>query len=374
MLGKKLMRKRATLQDIYRLYQVVNRVPKTISLLQDLECPTVNSVICDPIKDILSELSMFKQMVEQIIDIDSIEKGEFLIKASFDDQLQDMKRNMDALESKIRKQLSRTVNDLNLDSVKLEYVSHLGHHFRIALKDDGCLRKNNKYRILDAIKGGVRFTTDHLSDLNDEFLRGKEEYEEQQKSIVEEVVRVALGYLGSFTRLNHSIAQLDCLLSFAIAAVSAPIPYVKPKMSSEAPRELCLRGLRHPCLELQEDVTFIANDVAFKQNETNMFIITGPNMGGKSTYIRSVGASVLMAHVGSFVPCDVATISYVDSILGRIGADDNISKGLSTFMVEMIETSGIIRTATEKSLVVIDELGRGTSTYEGCGIAWAIAE
>lgn len=374
MLGKKLMRKRATLQDIYRLYQVVIRMPKLLSALQELDCLTVNSVICDPITDVLTELVMFKQMVEQIIDVAAIERGEFLIKASFDDRLQEMKGGMDSIEPEMRKQLSKAANDLSLDSVKLEYVAHIGYHFRIALRDDGCLRKNNKYHVLDAIKGGVRFTSDKLSQLNDEFLKSKEEYEEQQQSIVEEVIRVALGYLGSFTRLNNYVAQIDCLLSFAIAAVSAPTTYVKPKMVSQEPRVLKLRGLRHPCLELQDDVTFIANDVSFQKDEANMYIITGPNMGGKSTYIRSVGAAVLMAHVGAFVPCDEAEISYVDSILGRIGADDNINKGLSTFMVEMIETAGIIRTATEKSLVVIDELGRGTSTYEGCGIAWAIAE
>lgn len=289
---------------------------------------------------------MFKQMVEQVLDTDNIEKGEFLVKASFDDQLQEMKETMDAIEHKIHKQLSSAADSLNLEartSIKLEYVSHHGYHFRMALKDDAVLRKNNKFRTLDAIKGGVRFTSDKLSDLNEDFLRARENYEEQQKTIVDEVVRVALGYLPSFSTLNSNMAQLDCLVSFAIAAATAPIPYVRPTMVSEGKRVLELKGLRHPCLELQEDVTYIANDAVFIENETNMQIITGPNMGGKSTYIRSVGVAVLMAHVGSFVACDSAKMSYIDSILGRIGANDNITKGLSTFMIEMIETAAILR-------------------------------
>lgn len=213
-------------------------------------------------------------MVEQIIDVDAIGKGEFLVRPSFDEDLQELKDTMDRFEEKMDKIHSRAIDDL-CDSVKLEYVSHLGYHFRLTLSNESCLREKKEYRTIDTLKGGVRFTNDDLEDLNNEFLQAKDEYEVKQQSIVEEVVRVALGYMASFTRLNTNLAELDCLLSFAIAAVSAPTQYVKPKMSDQSPRTLKLTGMRHPCLELQEDITFIANDVAFKEDETNMFIITG---------------------------------------------------------------------------------------------------
>lgn len=131
-----------------------------------------------------------------------------------------------------------------------------------------------------------------------------DKYKLRQQSLIEDENSTAAGYVGPFTRLNSIIAELDCYLSFAIAAVSAPTPYVRLKMSDASPRVLKLTGMFHPCLKLQEDITIIANDVAFI-----------PTMGGKSTYIRSVGAAVLMAHIGSFVPCDEAEIPYVDSIL-----------------------------------------------------------
>lgn len=275
MLGKRLLRKRATLQDIYRLYQVVTRTPKILAILKDLDCITINNTLCDPLEDVLSELTKYKEMAEQILDFESLNKGEFLVKSSFDEQLVELKNDIDELEKKMKREHSKVVDDLGLDSVKLDCVSHLGYHFRVTLRDESTLRKSKKYRTIDTLKGGVRFTNDTLESLNMDFLNARDEYEKQQQSIVEEVIGVALGYLASFTRLNSYIAELDCYLGFAIAAVSAPTQYVKPKMSDTSSRVLSLNGMRHPCLELQDGITFIANDVDFKEDETNMYIITG---------------------------------------------------------------------------------------------------
>ncbi|XP_017859257.1 PREDICTED: DNA mismatch repair protein spellchecker 1 [Drosophila arizonae] len=376
MLTKKLMRRKANLQDLFRIYQVILRTPKILQVLLSLGHSTVQSVLCAPFKGFLEDLTGLKQMVEQVVDFEAIEKGEYLVKSTFDGRLMDLQQTMTELYNKMERIRDKCSEELDLDGklIKLENVAKLGYHLRTTIKDDSVLRKNKNFRIVDVIKGGVRFTSDKLEGYADEFTSLRARYEEQQQSIVEEIIQVAVGYAAPLTSLNNELAQLDCLVSFAIAARSAPTPYVRPMMLPEGAGQLLLEDVRHPCLELQEHVSFIANSVEFEKDKCNMFIITGPNMGGKSTYIRSVGTAVLMAHVGAFVPCSLAKISMVDSILGRVGASDNIIKGLSTFMVEMIETSGIIRTATDKSLVIIDELGRGTSTYEGCGIAWSIAE
>lgn len=378
MLNNKLARKRANLQDVFKIYQVILRLPDMLNILESLNDNSINTVIYQPMKEILIDLKNYETMVDDVLDMHLIEKGEFMIRATFDEKLNEIKQDMDEIEKKMRKELKKSAAILGLDegtTLKLDYVTHIGHHFRTTRKEDQTLRKHQDCFItIDTARGGIRFTTEKLKSLNEDFGAQKEIYEEQQKGIVEEIVRVASGYGGPLTNLNHAIAMLDVFISLAEVASNSPGEYVRPKMYSEDDRILSLKTLRHPCLEMQDDMEFIPNDVNLKDNETNMCIITGANISGKSTYVRSIGVAVLLAHIGSFVPCEEAHISVCDSILARIGANDNITKGLSTFMVEMVETSSILHTATKNSLVIIDELGRGTSTYEGCGIAWSVAE
>ena len=163
-----------------------------------------------------------------------------------------------------------------------------------------------------------RFRNAQLSRLNDEHQDVKRRYEDQQKSVVAEVMDVASGYADPLLHLGRCISRLDCIIAMAVAAVTAPTQYVRPKiLPSNVPRELTFSQLRHPIVELQDNVNYIPNDVTLSKS-SSLHLITGPNMGGKSTYLRSVGCAVLMAQCGSFVPADSATLSVVDSVLVSI--------------------------------------------------------
>ncbi|KDR09158.1 hypothetical protein L798_01274, partial [Zootermopsis nevadensis] len=377
-LAKKLGRKKAGLQDCFRIYQAVGHLPR---LLQSLgghdDCPALQCMFIEPLMDLLGDMQRFQDMVESTLDMNQVDRGEFLVKPSFDDDLQELREAMDSLEERIKKQLTCAASDLCLEpnkTIKLESNAQMGYFFRVTLKEERALRNNKNYETLDTNKSGVRFRSPPLSHLNSEYVQTRDQYAEKQRAIVNEIVNIAAGYSRTLQQMSDVLARLDVLTSFAEVAAAAPMPYVRPTLHDEGVGMMILKQMRHPCLEVQDGVSFIANDVYFKQGECTFLIITGPNMGGKSTYIRSVGVMALLAQIGSFVPCDQAEMSLVDAILARVGADDCQIKGMSTFMTEMVETAAIIRTATSNSLVIIDELGRGTSTYEGCGIAWAIAE
>lgn len=377
LLNNKLLRKRANLQDVFKIYQIILRLPEVLRLLNGMDNAVVKSVLSDDFSDILQDLNKFEVMVEQVLDLKAVERGEYLVKHSFDETLGEIKEEMDSLELAMRKELKKCAKISGLDegtAIKLDYVSHLGYHFRSTRKEEAKLRHHNVFETIDTARGGIRYTTPGLKSINADFIKLKEDYEEKQKEIVQEIVQTAAGYSAPLLCLNQTIATLDVFVSLSEVVCNSPGEYVRPKMYPETERILTLNALRHPCLECQDDIEYIPNDVNFKADETKMCIITGANISGKSTYIRSVGVAVLLAHIGAFVPCEEAHISICDSILARVGANDNIMKGLSTFMVEMVETSSILQTATKNSLVIIDELGRGTSTFEGLGLAWAIAE
>lgn len=172
-------------------------------------------------------------------------------------------------------------------------------------------------------------------------------------------------------RASYVISEYDVLSNFASLVNSATNPYVKPNIKA-ANKQINLIESRHPCLEVVDN-NCVAND-CFMDSETSRFhIITGPNMGGKSTFIRQTAICVLLAHIGCFIPCTSGEMPIVDAIITRVGASDMQLRGISTFMSEMLEASCMLKTATSRSLIIIDELGRGTSTSEGFGIAWAIS-
>lgn len=375
-LARRLTRKKANLQDCYRIYQAIKRLPSLLRCLAEAEHATVHSSITEPISELNDDLGKFLEMIETTVDLEAVDRGDFLVKPSFDEQLQNLYEQLEQQQSLAERELNKAAKDLGLDAgktIKLENNPQHGFCFRVTLKEEQSLRGNKKYTIIDAVKAGVRFKTKVLENITDEYTTNKSMYEKEQDKVVAEIVGIAAGYSECLFCLSHILSRLDVLVSFAVASSIAPIPYIRPAITEEN-NEMVLEELRHPCLELAEGVSYIPNDVVFKRGEGILHIVTGANMGGKSTWMRSCGAACVLAHAGCFVPATRAKIPRLRALAARIGASDAEGQGHSTFMREMIDTAAILRTATADSLVLIDELGRGTSTYEGCGIAWAIAE
>lgn len=380
-LAKRFQRKLANLEDVVRAYQVAIRIPGFIGAMEGV----MDEQYKDPLDaeytsrliEYSNSLAKLQEMVETTVDLDALDHHEFIIKPEFDESLRTIRKRLDKLKREMNVEHRRVADDLNQDTEKKLFLENHKVHgwcFRLTRTEAGCIRNKSEYQECSTQKNGVYFTTSSMQAMRREHDQLSENYNRTQSGLVNEVVNVAASYCPVIEKLAGVLAHLDVIVSFAHVSVHAPTSYVRPKMHSRGQGNTVLKEARHPCLEMQDDIQFITNDVSLVRGSSEFLIITGPNMGGKSTYIRQIGVIALLAQVGCFVPCSEAELTLFDSILARVGASDSQLKGVSTFMAEMLETANILKSATSESLIIIDELGRGTSTYDGFGLAWAISE
>lgn len=361
---------KAKLEDVVRIYHLAIRLPEFVEELSSTGSGSLARVYVEPLAKAQTELTKLVELVETTIDLPALERHEFVVRADFDDHLISLKDERTSTYAEMEQELSKVNDELDTDKVKLEDNPTLGWAFRLTRTDAGCLRGKSGFIDLKTQKAGQFFTTKTLRQLATRHQELGEQYHKAQASVAREVVNVASTYLPVLGPLCMALAHLDVIISFAHVSSFSKLPYVRPKFGDS----FNLKQARHPCMEVQPDMLFIPNDVALERNDSEFAIITGPNMGGKSTYIRQIGVICHMAQIGCFVPCDEAELPIVDCILARVGAGDSQLKGISTFMAEMLETASILKTASSQSLIIIDELGRGTSTYDGFGLAWAISQ
>ena len=254
--------------------------------------------------------------------------------------------------------------------LKTGYNRVFGYYIEVS--NTGIANVPENYIRKQTITTGERYITPELKEMEYKILNSKEQSIALESRLYSEIKMYLSSYIGEFSEIAKAVALVDCLIS--LATVAAEQKYTRPKISNKF-KHIKIEEGRHPVVEaLLTNTVFSANDTLLDDAENRTMLITGPNMAGKSTYMRQVAIITLMAHMGSFVPAKSAEISIIDRVFTRVGASDDLAFGQSTFMVEMNEVSNIINNATDKSLIILDEVGRGTSTYDGMSIAGSIIE
>jgi DNA mismatch repair protein MutS len=288
-----------------------------------------------------------------------------IIKKGFNAQLDELYELKFNTSTKI-KDLEKKEQELLGVPLKVGFNSVFGYYIEVTTRNKDSVPA--RYIRKQTTANGERFITEELKEFEEKLLHAEEKIIAIESKIIDEVVVEILKETDSLQKIASAISEIDVLSTFAEIAFTNN--YVAPEMTNGY--ELSLKECRHPVIESLES-RFIPNDCMLDENEYVM-LITGPNMAGKSTFMRQVALALLMAQCGSFVAATYAKMGIVDQIFTRVGAYDDLSTGQSTFMVEMKETAHIVNTATEKSFIVLDEIGRGTSTFDGVAIAWSVAE
>lgn len=383
-LAEKILEPLKQITDLERLISkvAVNRINprEMVQLKRSLKCVA-------PIKEILSsqesthlrklgdQLHLCEFLLEKIErelreDVSIASNQGNIIKEGVDAELDELQKIAFSGKDYLLQIQKREIERTGINSLKISYNKVFGYYLEVsnANKDKVPSDWIRKQTLVNA----ERYITEELKVYEEKILTAEDKLVVIEQRIFNALINTAADFIPQIQQNARVLAQIDCLLSFAFVAKANL--YTKPVIDDSL--IIDIKGGRHPVIERQLPAgeKYIPNDVYLDSEKQQIMIITGPNMAGKSALLRQTALIVLLAQIGSFVPAEAATIGIVDKVFTRVGASDNLSKGESTFMVEMTETASILNNLSNRSLILMDEIGRGTSTYDGVSIAWAIVE
>lgn len=384
-----IMRDRLTeclsnIKDIERISGKIaygNIMPKDLVQLKASlrEIPTIKNILASAkseklvsVRENLDDFSEIVNLLEKAIveNPPALFKDGGYIKDGFNQELDDLRHAREIGKKECEKLEELEREQTGIKNLKIHSNNVFGYYIEVSKGQTELVPL--RYIRKQTIANSERYTTDDLQKIESKIFNSEENAIKLEDKLYKMLVEFLSGHLNSFAGSAKLIADIDALLSLACVAVK--YNFCKPVINKNIKKIEIVDG-RHPVVErFVKDGSFITNDTLLDNDENQMMIITGPNMAGKSTYMRQVAIITFLSHIGSFVPAKSAHISITDRIFTRVGASDDLAFGQSTFMVEMSEVANILANATEKSLVVLDEIGRGTSTFDGLSIAWAVVE
>ena len=363
----KISSKNVNAKELISLKNSIEKIPKVKSILTNLNSKLMRKIFLDldDLQDIYNTLD--KSIIEN--PSISIKEGN-IIKEGFNSEIDELRLAKAHGKEWIATLENDEKNVTGIKSLKVGYNRVFGYYIEITKSNIGLIPEG-RYIRKQTLSNAERYITPELKEMEDKILGAEEKLVSIEYDIFTGIREDIEKHIDRMKNTAKLISEIDCLSSLSTIALENN--YFKPEINTKG--ILKIKGGRHPVVEKMIPTnTFIENDTYMDTKDNQLLLITGPNMAGKSTYMRQVALITIMAQIGSFVPCASADISICDRIFTRIGASDDLAAGKSTFMVEMWEVSNILENATNKSLVLLDEVGRGTSTYDGLSIAWSVIE
>lgn len=369
-----------TPRDLLALRYCLDQLPKIRARVDALlafskECELLPGesryALMEEIRDKLSPLPELADLLHRALNDDPplrLQDGG-IIKDGYDADLDASRELSSNARGYIANLQQREMERTGLKKLKIGYTKVFGYYIEISKSNLDAVPAD--YIRKQTVVNGERFITPELKELEEKILHAEEESLARESELFQELRQAVMAEHSAIQKSAEAVAYLDVIQN--IAWLSLQRDYRRPAITEDL--KLSIKGGRHPVVErLLPDKRFVPNDTSLDAEGDQIMLITGPNMAGKSTYIRQVALLVLMAQSGLFIPVSEASIGLTDQIFTRVGASDELSKGQSTFMVEMTETANILHNATKRSLIILDEIGRGTSTYDGLAIAWAVVD